>query len=153
MGENIIKKVFTIDEIFGVNNVKIQAKIADNGCTGCYFQKEVYPYCFKPAYVGDCKVDGIGLIFKEIKDCIMIREGTKELPPIIQGTCSCDNVQHINIIDRTPVLKGFWEVDDKLSQDIILSMKIATLYLVAKEYPGKTIENIIQQLEARKKEG
>lgn len=32
-------------------------------------------------------------------------------------------------------------------------MQIATLYLVAKEYPGKTIENIIQQLEARKKEG
>lgn len=31
-------------------------------------------------------------------------------------------------------------------------MQIATLKNVAEEYPGKTIENIIQQLEARKKE-
>lgn len=77
----------------------------------------------------------------------MTREKQKNCCQIIQGKSSCDNVH------RTPVLKGFWEVDYKLSQDIILSMQIATLYLVAKEYPGKTIENIIQQLEARKKEG
>ena len=67
MGKSIIDKVFNIDEIFGSENVKVQAKIADNGCTGCYFLKEVFPYCFKPEYVGSCKV-GIGLIFKEIKD-------------------------------------------------------------------------------------
>lgn len=77
----------------------------------------------------------------------MTREKLKNCCKIIQGKSSCDNVH------RTPVLKGFWEVDYKLSQDIILSMQIATLYLVAKEYPGKTIENIIQQLEARQKEG
>ena len=76
----------------------------------------------------------------------MAREEAKELLPIIQGKSSCDNVH------RTPVLKGFWEVDYKLSQDIIFSMQIATLYLVAKEYPGKTIENIIAQMEARRKE-
>ena len=65
---------------------------------------------------------------------------------------SCDDVQRINIIDRTPVFKGFWEVDYKLSQYMILSMMIATLKNVAEEYPGKTIENIIAQMEARRKE-
>ena len=64
----------------------------------------------------------------------------------------CDDVQQINIIDRTPVLKGFWDVDYKLSQYMILSMMIATLKKVATEYPGKTIENIIVQMEARRKE-
>ena len=34
-----------------------------------------------------------------------------------------------------------------------LIAKIAVLKEVAEEYPGKTIENIIAQLEARKKEG
>ena len=33
-----------------------------------------------------------------------------------------------------------------------LEAQIAVLKEVAKEYPGKTIENIIAQLEARKKE-
>ena len=33
-----------------------------------------------------------------------------------------------------------------------LSVHIAMLEDIAEEYPGKTIENIIQQLEARKKE-
>ena len=35
---------------------------------------------------------------------------------------------------------------------IRLVAKIAVLQEVAEEYPGKTIENIITQLEARKKE-
>ena len=83
----------------------------------------------------------------------MTRGKQKNCCKIIQGKSSCNNVHRINKIDRTPVLKGFWEVDYKLSQDIIFSMQIATLYLVAKEYPGKTIENIIAQMEARKKEG
>ena len=34
-----------------------------------------------------------------------------------------------------------------------LITQIAVLKEVAEEYPGKTIENIIQQLEARRKEG
>ena len=33
-----------------------------------------------------------------------------------------------------------------------LSVHIAMLEYIAEEYPGKTIENIIQQLEARRKE-
>ena len=33
-----------------------------------------------------------------------------------------------------------------------LSVHIAMLEDIAEEYPGKTIENIIQQLEARRKE-
>ena len=34
-----------------------------------------------------------------------------------------------------------------------LEAQIAVLREVAKEYPGKTIENIIAQMEARRKEG
>ena len=36
---------------------------------------------------------------------------------------------------------------------IRLEAQIAVLKEVAKDYPGKTIENIIQQMEARAKEG
>ena len=35
---------------------------------------------------------------------------------------------------------------------IRLAAQIAILKEIAEEYPGKTIENIIQQLEARRKE-
>ena len=56
-----------IDEIFKEENVKVKAKIADNGCSGCYFRKEVYPYCYKPSYVGSCKENGIKLIFVNLK--------------------------------------------------------------------------------------
>ena len=34
-----------------------------------------------------------------------------------------------------------------------LTSQIGALRQVAKDYPGKTIENIIQQMEARAKEG
>ena len=34
-----------------------------------------------------------------------------------------------------------------------LTSQIGVLKQVAKDYPGKTIENIIQQMEARAKEG
>ena len=65
--ESIIGKVFNIDEIFKEENVKVKAKIADNGCLGCYFSKEVWPYCYKPSYVGSCKENGIKLIFAKLK--------------------------------------------------------------------------------------
>ena len=39
-----------------------------------------------------------------------------------------------------------------VTEYINLLMQIATLKNVAEEYPGKTIENIIAQLEARRKE-
>ena len=39
-----------------------------------------------------------------------------------------------------------------VSEYIRLVAKIAVLKEVAEEYPGKTIENIIQQMEARRKE-
>ena len=35
---------------------------------------------------------------------------------------------------------------------LILSVHIAMLEDIAEEYPGKTIENVIAQMEARKKE-
>ena len=65
--ESIICKVFNIDEIFKEENVKVKAKIADNGCLCCYFSKEVWPYCYKPSYVGSCKENGIKLIFVKLK--------------------------------------------------------------------------------------
>ena len=40
-----------------------------------------------------------------------------------------------------------------VSEYIRLVAKIAVLKEVAEEYPGKTIENIIVQMEARRKEG
>ena len=40
-----------------------------------------------------------------------------------------------------------------MGEYIRLVAKIAVLKEVAEEYPGKTIENIIVQLEARRKEG
>ena len=64
--ESIIGKVFNVDDLFGVENIKVKAKLADNGCSGCYFRKEVFPYCFKPAYIGSCDELGINLIFKKI---------------------------------------------------------------------------------------
>ena len=39
------------------------------------------------------------------------------------------------------------------SEYTTLEAQIAVLREVAKEYPGKTIENIIVQMEARRKEG
>ena len=65
--ESIIDKVFNIDDIFKEENVKVKAKIADNRCLGCYFNKEVWPYCYKPSYVGSCKENGIKLIFVKLK--------------------------------------------------------------------------------------
>ena len=64
--ESIIGKVFDIDELFGVEKGKVKAKLADNGCSGCYFRKEVFSYYFKPAYIGSCDERGINLIFKKI---------------------------------------------------------------------------------------
>lgn len=40
----------------------------------------------------------------------------------------------------------------KVSEYTRLTSKIAVLIKVSKEYPGKTIENIIVQMEARRKE-
>ena len=64
--ESIIGKVFNVDDLFGVENIKVKAKLADNGCLGCYFSKEVWHYCYKPAYIGSCDEFGINLIFKKI---------------------------------------------------------------------------------------
>lgn len=57
-----------VDDIFEVDGVKIQAQIADSGCLGCYFSKDVN--CTRPYYddiVGDCEDNGIDFIFKEIE--------------------------------------------------------------------------------------
>ena len=62
----IIDKVFNIDEIFKEENVKVKAKIADNGCSGCYFSKEVWPYCYKPSYVDNCEGNRINFNFYRI---------------------------------------------------------------------------------------
>ena len=64
--ESIIGKVFNVDDLFGVENIKVKAKLADIGCLGCYFSKVVWPYCYKPAYISRCDELGINLIFKKI---------------------------------------------------------------------------------------
>lgn len=64
-------KVYNIDEIFGSENVKVQAKLADNRCVGCYFRRDNPPHCFKPAYIGTCVDKGRRFIYVQINDKII----------------------------------------------------------------------------------
>lgn len=63
-----------------------------------------------------------------------------------------DVVQHISAKDDMVIPVNNARRQALVTEYIKLLMQIATLKDVAEEYPGKTIENIIQQLEARKKE-
>ena len=59
-------KVYNIEELFGSENVKVQAKLSDNRCVGCYFWRDDSPFCFKPAFVGACRENGQRFIFVKI---------------------------------------------------------------------------------------
>ena len=60
-------KVFIIDEIFGCTNVKVQAVLAYNGCSGCYFGRDrPSSRCFKPEFIGSCASNGYRYIFIKI---------------------------------------------------------------------------------------
>ena len=63
-----------------------------------------------------------------------------------------DVVQHISAIDDRVIPVNNARRQALVTEYIKLLMQIATLKNVAAEYPGKTIENIIAQLEARRKE-
>ena len=63
-----------------------------------------------------------------------------------------DVVQHISTKDDIVIPVNNARGQALVTEYIKLLMQIATLKNVAEEYPGKTIENIIAQLEARKKE-
>lgn len=63
-----------------------------------------------------------------------------------------DVVQHISVRDDRVIPVNNARRQVLVTEYIKLLMQIATLKNVAEEYPGKTIENIIAQLEARKKE-
>ena len=63
-----------------------------------------------------------------------------------------DVVQHISAKDDRAIPVNNARGQALVTEYIKLLMQIATLKNVAEEYPGKTIENIITQLEARKKE-
>ena len=63
-----------------------------------------------------------------------------------------DVVQHISAKDDIVIPVNNARRQALVTEYIKLLMQIATLKNVAEEYPGKTIENIITQLEARKKE-
>ena len=63
-----------------------------------------------------------------------------------------DVVQHISAMDDRVIPVNNARIQALATEYIKLLMQIATLKNVAEEYPGKTIENIIAQLEARKKE-
>ena len=64
-------KEYNIDEIFGCKNVKVQAILAYNGCSGCYFGRDNPPRCFKPAYIGTCVDKGRRFIYVQINDKII----------------------------------------------------------------------------------
>ena len=63
-----------------------------------------------------------------------------------------DVVQHISAKDDILIPVNNARGQALVTEYIKLLMQIATLKNVAEEYPGKTIENIIAQLEARRKE-
>ena len=63
-----------------------------------------------------------------------------------------DVVQHIPAMDDRVIPVNNDRRQALVTEYIKLLMQIATLKNVAAEYPGKTIENIIAQMEARKKE-
>ena len=63
-----------------------------------------------------------------------------------------DVVQHISAKDDRVIPVNNARIQALVTEYMKLLMQIATLKNVAAEYPGKTIENIIAQLEARKKE-
>lgn len=63
-----------------------------------------------------------------------------------------DVVQHIPAKDDRVIPVNNAQIQALVTEYIKLLMQIATLKNVAEEYPGKTIENIIAQMEARRKE-
>ena len=63
-----------------------------------------------------------------------------------------DLVQHISAMDDIVIPVNNARRQALVTEYIKLLMQIATLKNVAEEYPGKTIENIITQLEARRNE-
>lgn len=63
-----------------------------------------------------------------------------------------DVVQYIPAMDDRVIPVNNARGQALVTEYIKLLMQIATLKNVAEEYPGKTIENIIVQLEARLKE-
>ena len=63
-----------------------------------------------------------------------------------------DVVQHISARDDRVIPVNNAQIQALVTEYIKLLMQIATLKNVAAEYPGKTIENVIAQMEARKKE-
>ena len=63
-----------------------------------------------------------------------------------------DVVQHISAKDDRVIPVNNARGQVLVTEYIKLLIQIATLKNVASEYPGKTIENIIAQLEARRKE-
>ena len=63
-----------------------------------------------------------------------------------------DVVQHISAKDDIVIPVNNTRRQALVTEYIKLLIQIATLKNVASEYPGKTIENIIAQLEARRKE-
>ena len=63
-----------------------------------------------------------------------------------------DVVQYIPAMDDRVIPVNNARRQALATEYITLLMQIATLKNIAEEYPGKTIENIIAQMEARKKE-
>ena len=63
-----------------------------------------------------------------------------------------DVVQHISAMDDRVIPVNNARRQALVTEYIKLLMQIATLKNVAAEYPGKTIENIIAQMEARRNE-
>lgn len=99
----------------------------------------------------------------------MLRKEAKELLPVIKAFAEGKEIQYRNSFNewidikkneglsfvKTPLdyrIKPESKYRPFKSQEERLVAQIAVLKDLAEEYPGKTIENIIAQMEARKKE-
>ena len=98
----------------------------------------------------------------------MTREEAKQLLPVIKAFAEGEEIQYRNYFDEWIDIKtgrlsfikhpSYYRIKPQpnhrpsKSQEERLVAQIAALKYLAEEYPGKTIENIIAQLEARKKE-
>ena len=62
-------------------------------------------------------------------------------------------ILRVHLNERTPANDGGWACENYTAIELVrIKEQLAVLKEVAEEYSGKTIDNIIQQMEARIKE-
>lgn len=131
-----------IGETFEYEGKKLQVKESERvSCYGCFFDEQCLP--LRKEVAGECEFENRA----DNKEVIFV-EATEQP----QG--QAEQLQELNlceVLKYCPQGEPFWSpmLGDVKLYDIDQEAKTVD---VAAEYPGKTIENIIAQLEARRKE-